>query len=300
MLEKQAHINDLSPKLREIMEKKINDWGDFVRYKFNIDHADPHPENKGKRVWPAIFTLGPVTFQITDPYESRPGISKLKTIGLVKEIDPEKGHPIAYHRIEVKAPTEGFKQLDLRDPFEKEQCMLMELHPKHTGGMFFDKTKGEGVFQRIDELALAKANKTSRDLRRAAMNVAADFDEQEVRDFISALGNDESRPIEILQEELAELAEKQPVIFTDQFNTGNWEWRATLKRAFDKQIIVHHPVEDKVTFSSSGETIAVLTRVEGDTKSLNHRTADALQAQGDKGDKLFKRIGVLVKALVVA
>jgi hypothetical protein len=300
MLEKQAHVNDLSPELRATLEKKINDWGDFVRYKFNISHPDPHPDNKGKLVWPAVFTLGPIRFQITDPYEKRPNVSKLKTVGLVKDIDPEKGHPTSYRRIQVKAPTEGWLQLDLRDPEDREKAMLLELHIKHSGGMFFDKTKGEGVFQRVDELAMAKANRSNRKTRLAAMTVVESFNEDEIRDFVSAMGNDENRPMEIMQEELAELAEKQPLVFTEQFNTGTWKWRAMLKRAFDKQLIVHHPVEDKVTFTSSQETVAVLTRSEGDTRSLNHRTADALQAQGDKGDKLYNRIAVLVKAQAVA
>jgi hypothetical protein len=191
-------------------------------------------------------------------------------------------------------------QLDLTDPEDKEKCLLLELHPKHTGGMFFDKTKGQGVFQRIDEVALARANKSNRALRLAAMNVVDSFDEAEARAFVSALGNDENRDIDILNEELAELAEKQPQVFTKEFNTGNWFMRATLKRAFDKQIIVHHPVEDKVTFTSSQELIGILTRNEADTRTLNHRLAESLQAQGDKGEKLYKRIEVLVKAQKVS
>lgn len=300
MLEKQGPINDLSPKLREIMEQKINDFGDSVRYLFNISNDDPHPDNKGKKIWPSRFTLGPVTFAITDPHENRPNVSKLKRIGLVKDVDPEKGHPISYRRVQVMGPTEGYKHLDLTDPLEREECMLLELHIKHTGGMFFDKTKGQGVFQRIDEVALARANKSNRAMRLAAMNVVDSFDEAEARAFVSALGNDENRNIDILNEELAELAEKQPQVFTKEFNTGNWFMRATLKRAFDKQIIVHHPVEDKVTFSSSQELIGILTRNESDTRTLNHRLAESLQAQGDKGDKLYKRIEVLVKAQKVA
>jgi hypothetical protein len=300
MLEKQAHINDLSPKLRKKLEQRIQDFGDSVRYRFNISHPDPHPDNRGQVIWPSIWTLGPVTFQIMDSEEDRPTAQKLKTIGLVKTTDPEKGHPTDYRRIQVLGTREGYLQLDLTDPIGIEDCMLLELHPKHTGGLFFDKSKGEGVFQRIDELAAARANKSNRELRRAAMNVAADFSEKETRDFVSALGRDENRDIDILVEELAELSDKQPTLFTKEFNTGNWQWRATLKRALDKQILVHHPVEDKITMTATQETVAVLTRMESDTRSLNHRLADALQAQGEPGTKMVKRLEALVKAMVVA
>lgn len=299
MLEKQAHVNDLSPELRQLLEKKIKDFGDSVRYKFNIGHPDPHPDNRGQTIWPAVWTLGPVTFQITDTYEKRPTAQKLKTVGLVKEIDPEKGHPISYNRIQVMGTTEGYYQLDLTDPEDVEKCMLLEIHPKHTGGMFFDKSKGEGVFQRIDELAMAKANKSNRAMRLAAQNVAADFSDAEVRDFISALGRDENRHLDILREEIEDLAERQPGLFSDEFSSG-WKVRAVLKRALDKQIIVHHPVEDKITFTTTAETVAVLTRTEGDMKSVNQRLAEALQAQGDTGDKLYKRLEALVKAQKVA
>lgn len=299
MLQKQAHINDLSPELRTILEKKVADFGDSVRYRFNISHPDPHPDNRGKEVWPSVWTLGPVTFQITDPHEKRPTAQKLKTIGLVKTVDPEKGHPTDYRRIQVLGSREGYLQLDLTDPEGVEDCMILELHPKHTGGMFFDKSKGEGLFQRIDELAMAKANRSNRASRLAAQNVAADFSDQEVRDFISAIGRDENRPIDVLREEVEELAEKQPLLFTDEFTKG-FKFRAVLKRALDKQIIVHHPVEDKISMTATGETVAVLTRTEGDTKSTNHRLADALQAQGDTGDKMFKRLEALVKAQKVA
>lgn len=299
MLEKQAHVNDLSPKLRKHLEQKIADFGDSVRYKFNISHPDPHPDNRGKEVWPALFTLGPVTFDITDKLEDRPNASKRKTIGLVKGIDPEKGHPVSYRRIQIEGTREGYLHLDLKDPDDIETCALLELHPKHTGGEFFDSSKGEGVFQRVDELALAKANKSNRAMRRAAANVAADFTDQEVRDFISALGRDENRQLEILREEVEDLAEKQPALFSDKFSSG-WKVQAILKRALDKQIIVHHPAEDKITMVATGETVAVLTRTDGDVKSVNQRLQEALQAQGDTGDKMYHRLEALVKAQKVA
>jgi hypothetical protein len=299
MLEKQAHINDLSPELRTKLEEKVKNFGDSVRYRFNISHPDPHPDNRGQQVWPGTWTLGPVVFQISDPYEKRPGVSKLKTIGLVTETDPDKGHPTAYRRIQVFGVHEGYKHLDLTDPLDFEECMVLELHPKHTGGMFHDKSKGEGVFSRIDELAQAKANRSNRAMRLAAQNVAAKFNEEEVRDFISAIGQDENRAPDVLREIVEDLAEKQPDLFTNEFNKG-WKRRAVYKRALDKQIVVHHPVEDKVTMVATGEIVSILAREEGEIKSINQRLAEAIQMQGDMGEKMYNRLAALVKAQKVA
>lgn len=298
MLEKVAHVNDLSPKLREHLDKKLDGFGPIVRYQFSISHDDPHPDNRGQKLWPNIFTLGPVTWTIVDKFEDRPNVSKQKLIGLVKEIDPEKGHPTAYNRIQVEGINQGMKRLNLKDAASREIAAALELHPKHTGGMFEDKA-GQTLFLRIDELARAKASRSTRKERLDAMVVADGFKDDEVRDFVSAMGWDEYRPIDILREELEALADKTPALFTVEFNTGTWYWRATLKRAFDKQIIVHHPVENKVTFTQSGETVTILSRVEGESRPLNQQLAEALM-HGAKGETMYKRIKALVDAQKVA
>src|ERR1700759_4154501 len=101
MLEKIGQYNDLSPKLREKLQKRIESYGKEVVYNFDISQENPDPEKyNGKLIWPSLYTLDPIVFPINDKEETREGASKLKNVGLVKAVDKD-GKIENYDRIRI-------------------------------------------------------------------------------------------------------------------------------------------------------------------------------------------------------
>ncbi|MDB5282689.1 MAG: hypothetical protein JWO06_1764, partial [Bacteroidota bacterium] len=91
MLQQAGRYNDLSPKLVEKINDRLDSFGKKVRYKFEISNEDPHPDNKGKRIFPFLWTLDPITFTIIDNDEDvtikgRENKQKLKRIGIVETL----------------------------------------------------------------------------------------------------------------------------------------------------------------------------------------------------------------------
>lgn len=300
MLEQVAHFNDLSPKLREKLEKKIASFGKSVIYKFNISRPDPHPDNRGKMIYPGLFTLGPVKFTITDKDEDRAGKSKQKTIALVKDNSlDDKGVPTAFNKVKVYDFQQGIVRLDLENkdntpiPENIEICAMMELHPKLNGGMFQAITVLP-VFNRTDELAEAKANRSTRKIKAEAMAAAQEFTDQEIRDFVCGMNWDETEDMDILREKVEALAENDAVAFTKTANSPTFHYKATVKRAFDKQVILFIPVENKIIWGSNQQAIAILDRMEGDEKNEVDRFADWL-ILAKNGEEIYKKLKALLK-----
>lgn len=291
MLEAVKHVNNFSDQFREELNKKVESFGPKVRYRFFIEHPDPEPGKNGV-VFPGIWTLPRKTFRITDPYSK-----KMVVVGMVERLN-EKGEPEKYRKVQLLKRSNGLLVLDLTQPEDKELCAYLELHPYHKGSAYGEQ--GKGLFVRIDELKHAKETRSKRKEKTEAVYVAATMKDYEVRDFISALGWNETEDLEVLRNRLEEFAENHHDQFTKEFNSGTLKWRATTKRALDKQLIIHHPVEDKITFANTGELIAILPRKQDDDEPVSRRLAEFLIGNGEQGEKLYKRIEALVKAHKVA
>lgn len=293
MLEQVAHFNDFSPALREKLEQKIASFGKAVMYKVKIDRPDPHPDNKGKVIYPELFQLGPVQFNIVDKEEDRKDKSKEKKVALVKAVD-DKGIPTAFERIKIHSAQRGIIRYDLENnPDDVKKCMLIELHPKLDGGMFQDKTVMP-LISRIDELAQSKANRANRKTKAEAMYAAENFSDQQVRDFVCGMNWDETEDMEILRERIEVLAEEQPGFFAKFVESPTFTYAATVKRAFDRQIIIYVPVENKIIWGSNQQAITILERVEGDTKNEVERFAEYL-IYAKNGEEIYKKLKALLK-----
>jgi hypothetical protein len=119
-LENFAHYNDLSPKLREELERKVESFGRIVRYKFDIARNNPDPSRyNGDTVYPASYTLDPTKFNIQDPYEDRAGKSKTKSVALVDEIHiDEKGIPKKFIKVRLSGADRSILKLNIQDKRE--------------------------------------------------------------------------------------------------------------------------------------------------------------------------------------
>lgn len=256
---KDVVYNNLSPQLREELEKKLKESGRYIKYKFSIARKNPDEERKtgGEYLYPLRWSLTPVVFIITDPYDKI-----RKRIGIIKQLKEHGAPSDGFHRIVLDEQFRGVLTLDLENHEDQDKFMYLEMHPKYEGGIFRDQNE-VSVFKRIDDVKEAKKSLTAREERANAMFVATQMTARQIADFACAMGWDEHEDISILRDRVTENAEKDPSWFRSFIDDKSIEYRAVVKRAMDSKIIAFQPVESKMIWVSNGQTIAILERCEG-------------------------------------
>ncbi len=294
-LENFAHYNDLSPKLRQELEDKVASFGKSVRYKFDIAKPNPDPTKyNGEIVYPNMYTLDPTKFTIQDPYEDRPGKSKSKNIALVDDkFLNDKGVPERFLKVRVSASQKSILKLEVGEKMEdKYMAMMLELHPKLSGGKFADKNSFH-VIKRIDEKVAASTERTERTAKVKALNVALKMSEADLINFADAMGWDSAEDVEILRNQAEALAESNPVYFNDMVEGKSLEFLSVIKQATDRGIISFDPAEYKYVWTGNQQAIAILSPT--GEKLENEKFAEWFQVGGDKADKTFKKLKSLLK-----
>lgn len=294
LLENIGQLNDLSPKFRADLEKKVRAFGKQVLYKFNISQENPDPEKReGKVIWPHVYTLDPRRFMVNDPHESREGKSKTKQVGLITEVN-EKNEPTKFGKIQVHGRDKGIVRLDLTNNDDFAKAMFLELHPKQSGGQFADKSKHQ-VFHRVDEKALADDKRKERSEKLKALDAAQKLSDKQVIQFADAMTWDSTDDISIIRSKIEDLAEYEPAYFNEMVAEGNRqvEVMATLKRAVDNRIIMFDPIGYKYQYVGSNQVISVLQPT-GDKPELQ-KLADWILGSGPQGEQAYKKIESLLK-----
>lgn len=293
MLEQIAHFNDLSPELRKKLQDRIGSFGETVKYRFDIERENPDPEKyNGKTIFPAIFTLDPIVFDIIDNLEKREDKSRAKKIGIVTNVD-EKGIPNRFGRVRIHGKDKGVKTFDLTNPAEVSEVMFLELHPKVNGSLFQDK-KRVAVVTRIDEEAEAKTEKERRDHRKKALLAADKMNEKQVKEFAAAMKWDENEKPAILRNKVEKMADETPELFNDLINSDAIKYQTIVSRALSANIIGYDPVNGRYVWSSNQMLIATLG-VGDPTKNEVELFAEYLRTGGQKADEIFKKIESLLK-----
>ena len=290
-LEQSESLNRFSPKFRKELETKVRSFGKSVRYKFSIENPNPDPEKKsGEFVWPFAYYLDPTTFSIVDPYEDRPTEQSLKRVGIMDGYREENtGMPPRpkFKKIKLEASLKGVLKLNLDNPEDFEKAMILELHPKHIGGQFADPNKQQ-IIKRVDEIALATANRDERSARSKARNVAENMSDKEIFDFADAMSWDSTEDMGILRDRVEALAESDPKFFNDLVESKSVEYKALVKQAIDKGVIAFDMAEYKMYWCGNMQTIVMLSP--DGIKSENEKFADWLQLGGEKATTVHKKI----------
>lgn len=299
MLQQVAHFNDLSPKLRGELEEKIKSFGKRVRFKFNISSNNPDPEKyNGPTIWPQMYVLDPITFDIVDPHEKREGKSKQKKIGMVEMTD-DKGIPTSFHRMRVHKRQLGIVLFELEDAEgiqsieDQMYVMYLLLHPKLSGGRFANKSQ-KMIIELVDEQKEAREGRERRKERSLARAVAEGMEESGIRQFAAAMLWDEHEDIEVLRDKTEALAEHDPKMFNDLLEGKSVEYRAMIKRALDQQVIAYNPAEFTYLWANNQQKIVSMGAALGNENEVG-RFGDWLMTNGVKGDEVYKKIKSLVK-----
>lgn len=281
MLKQVGQYNDLSPALLKKLEEKINSFGNVVLYRFDIENENPDKTYyNGKTIFPGRYTLDPAVFTITDTEETRPEKSKTKTVALIKSYDYKdeiKGYKAEFNKVRVSAPARGILRLDLTTDEDKETCFYMELHPKLSGGMFFDKSR-IAVVSRIDEEKEATKATQDRAEKRKALNAVADMSYSDLQNFADGMGWDSTRKESVIRNDAEELSETDPKYFNDIIGSKKLEFLTLVKQAIDREIITYDPAEHKFSWAGNKQIITTVSPM-GD-KSDNDKLAEWLLTAG--------------------
>jgi hypothetical protein len=294
-LENFAHYNDISPKLREILEEKVRSYGRSVRYKFEISKPNPDPSKyNGDTVYPNMYTLDPSKFTIIDPYEDRPGKSKTKNIALIDDrFLNDQGIPERFKKVRVKGSDKSILRLMIEDNIDDfYMAMFLELHPKFKGGQFMSRATNQ-VFSRIDETAAAKEARSERSERLKALNAAQSMSDDELINFADAMQWDSTESFEVLRNKVEELADTNPIYFNDLVKGKSIEYQSLIKQAVDRSIIAFDASEYKFVWATNNQPIVVLSPVTG--KNEIQKMSEWMQTNGVKGEELYKKLKSLIR-----
>lgn len=294
MLQQSGQYNDLSPKLLDRLTKRIEGFGKTVRYRFDIEQENPDKTYyNGKTIFPQMYTLDPTVFNIIDKDEDRPGKSKTKKIALLKKYEDKGSHGIEveFTKIRIAAARRGILRLELDKEEDVAMAMILELHPKLSGGDFADADKRQ-VVSRIDEQADAATSIKERSDRRKALNAVEDMDYAALVQFADAVGFDSTQTESVLRNLTEELAESDSGYFNDLIAGKSIEIQALVKQAIDRDILTYEPVEGKLTWTGNKQLITVVSPM--GTESEIVKIASFLHTGGNKADEVYKKLKSLV------
>lgn len=284
MLQPMGRFNHLSDQLRDELQRRADQAGRFVTYRFDIARKNPDGERKtgGEWLYPSNWVLTPKIFDIIDPYNKR-----RISIAMPITVKDDKGNGEDRVRsIQIREGWEGKYMLDLNKPDDRDAFGFLELHPKLSGGTFADP-QAPGLIRRVDVTREAKRRVSTRNEKANALLVSTTMDDVQVKDFAAAMGWDETEDIGVLRDRMQDIAENDHKFFTEFLDNKNFQHRAVIKRAMDNKIIEFHPVENKFVWASNKQIICVLERAEGD-KVLD-RMSDWL-VTAKNGPEVFQQI----------
>lgn len=294
MLNQIAEYNDLSPALLKKLQDKINSFGKVVKYRFDIEQENPDRTfYNGKTIFPNIYTLDPTVFNITDNDETREGKSKFKKIALIKshESNGTGGFKTEFIKIRITAPARGILRLDLTNPDDIAKCMLMELHPKLKGGMFYDKDR-RAVVSRVDDVSEARQQTEERAQKRKAQNAIADMTDEDLKRLADALEQDSTQDTLVLRNWAEELADVDYTFFNELVESKKIEFQSLVKQAIDKEIITFDPAEYKFTWTGNKQVITVLSPAGEESNIV--KLGEWLQVGGEKATEVYNKLKGLV------
>ncbi len=300
MLEQEGIYNDLSPKLREKLEARINSFGRYVRYKFNLARKNPDPTNyNGPVVYPSQYNLHPVQWKITDNEETderlKAGKQKSKSIGVIEKVErDERGNlQYRYTGLRITDSEKGIKLFDMEKEEDVNMVAALELHPKNGGGLFFNN-QNVSIFSRVDEAKYATERRAERSTKKKALDAIDAMNDKEIVDFADAMFWDSTEDPDILRNKAEELAEQDPKPFNDLVSSDKFKYRSIIKKAVDNKILTHNPSEGSLAWTSSGQQIIALGLNSGEKNDLE-RFSEWFAESGQKGDTAFKKIKSLIE-----
>lgn len=271
-MKKTELYNNVSPEI--LAQYKLKP-GEQVVYK--MAGIQPHPND------PSIWAIPnsknvPVTDEIydsiADKYVSIAAIRTVGTDGSISFHDLYFYKALAGHMVLV-----GGKAADQEIHSYLSLCNYNGSNPNR------DESK-EIIFELVDEAAKSQKESKKRNLKREALNSAADLSADDVRNYIAALGQDDTQKIEILRNKLEEMADRDPEEFIALISNKQATMKATINRALAKGAIVFDTEQSRFSWPN-GEAILTVSRTTGGD---NVDELISFCVSGAKGEKVYQTL----------
>ena len=287
-LEKVAHINDLSPKTKEELIKRVKNYGRIVKYKFDLERKNPDPEKvNGAFIVPSQYSLHPLKVSVFDKNHDNGG--RQVELALVESTD-DKGIPNKFKTIRVLSHDRCVIELDTEDVEQMQTAMYLEVHSKNKNSMF-PNPSAHHVYQRIDENQFSTEKRTERSAKMSALSVAMGMSDAEIMEFATAMlweGHDDPSKIDIMRNSVEAEAEKDPDKFKTAVESKKIKYLATIKKGIDNKKIIYSPNEKSFSWNGEGNTIFICSQ--GSVKTPNDQFAEWLMTDEGKAKEVFKKL----------
>lgn len=249
--------------------------GQQVVYK--VEGITPDPMNPGKWAIPAAKNVPPID-QIWDEEKQ-----EYVEIAAVRTFDSEGNH--TFHEIWFFGNQVGLMILRGGNAVDQEIHSYLSLCNYNGSNPNRDTTK-EVYFTLVDEQAKSEGERKVRNLKREALNVSADLTAEDVRNFIAALGQDDTKPLEVLRNDLETMADNDPKSFLELVSNKQAVMKATLNRALKKNVIKFEEEQSRFTWAN-GEVITTVARTTG-SDAIEDLVAFCVSSA--KGEKVYQTI----------
>lgn len=260
---------------KELLESTKLKPGETVVYR--LHDLPEHPFIPGKKAIPAIRQV-PVTDQIYDP-KSETYID----IAAVRSVDSKGDH--TFHDLSFTISSAGELRLVGGRGSDQEIHSYLSLCNYNISNPNRDNTK-DAIFEFVDEGAKSDVERKQRNIKREALNAAADLTAEDVRNYTAALGRDDSGKLEVLRNHLEDMADKNPSDFLDLIGNKQALMKATINRALNKGVIVFNEEQSRFSWPN-GEAILTVART---TAGDNVEELISFCVSSAKGEKVYQTI----------
>lgn len=213
---------------------------------------------------------------------------KYVDIAAVRNVSPTGEH--SFHEIFFYSNQAGHMILVGGRALDQEIHSYLSLCNFNASNSSRDTTK-EAIFERVDEEAKAEKESRTRNIRREALNAAADLSPEEVKDYAAAIGKDDTKPVSVLRNELEEMADKTPEDFMKLINNKQAVMKAAINRALKKGAIVFNQEQSRFEWPNQ-EAILTVARATG-SDAVDELVSFCVSSA--KGEKVYQTISSKAK-----
>ncbi|MGH7239713.1 MAG: hypothetical protein ACREHG_06560 [Candidatus Saccharimonadales bacterium] len=155
----------------------------------------------------------------------------------------------------------GYRILFGDNPKDVDEYQFLKMCNENVSNEYRNKNIAP-VFEEVVPKVIAEKNRTTRNLRFEAMEIAKKMKESEVREFAASMSWEQNDEVGILRDHCEDMAENTPEEFLARLKDGSREIRAAIKEAFDAEIIFYDISKKRFAFKADNSTIfAVTSRV---------------------------------------
>ena len=271
-MRKTELYNNVSKELLDSTKLKP---GETVVYR--LHDLPEHPFIPGAKAIPSVRQV-PVVDQIYDSTTE-----SYIDIAAVRAVNSEGEH--TFHDLSFRIESAGELRLVGGRGVDQEIHSYLKLCNYNVSNPDRDSTK-EAIFEFVDESAKSDVERKQRNIKREALNAAADLTADDVRNYTAALGRDDSGKLEVLRNHLEDMADKSPADFLDLIGNKQALMKATINRALNKGVIVFNEEQSRFSWPN-GEAILTVARTTGGD---NVEELISFCVSSAKGEKVYQTI----------